>query len=828
MKLSNNALSMLLKAYRALLLRTKVNKILTGGAIAVSAMLAMNATANAATYDQTVSESITAEDSIIIGSDKNRLDIGIQNTAENPEIVIIPQDGGNVDVYAATHAIDVSNKSTTTIGSNTTSAINLNTKYEKSKTSGDARYVTGVNAKNDAELSLNAEVININVEGGKDFGARGLSIGSSLAKDPASSVTIGSGHTKELNITANGNETSMGVFSLRSHTTLKAENINITTNGFYGVLVQNNTQDEKEPTDTPPTDTATLVIDADNTVITNNYKDGKDGSGLMAFSNGYLEVKGNLEVNAFNAIDTRGHATININTDESADRVVLNGNIVFETPGASENSGEILDSNVNIHLTGSNSSWTGNVYKEYPTKEGVMSEDEKKVENLHIYLSDGAQWNAQKINYEELSKDYKHEDGAINTLNLDGGIINTAADLETIQIDNLEGTGGQINLEASLDGSKIEATTVNIGTADSKTHLDVTARGFTADDVTDVNATMQELNKKVTFTGTGESATKTNTIAEGDVVGAITQDVYADGKSSAVRVSENTKLASFKALNASAVATWRNEVAFTNQRLDFLRDHEHAYGLWAQVYGGESSFDDADLDLDTVTMQVGCDANLGNWITGVAFSYTDGDADYSNGSAEVDSYTFALYTERRFDNGFFVNGIARYGRLSTDADAGNMSASYDNNAFSIGGNVGYRFDFADFAFVEPSIGLQYAFVDGDDFTASNRVTVEQDNYSSVIGDIGARLGIKYPDNMGSVYARVYVSHDFNGDVDGKAYNDKAMADMDADIGGTWVTYGIGTQVNFTENFTVFASVDRSSGGEVDADYLLNAGVRYTF
>ena len=52
--------------------------------------------------------------------------------------------------------------------------------------------------------------------------------------------------------------------------------------------------------------------------------------------------------------------------------------------------------------------------------------------------------------------------------------------------------------------------------------------------------------------------------------------------------------------------------------------------------------------------------------------------------------------------------------------------------------------------------------------------------------------------------------------------------MDVDLGGTWVTYGIGTQLNFTDNFTVFANFDRSSGNEVDTDYMLNAGLRYTF
>ena len=374
----------------------------------------------------------------------------------------------------------------------------------------------------------------------------------------------------------------------------------------------------------------------------------------MAFSNGYLEVNGNLTVNAVNAIDTRGYATINVNKDKTG-TVVLNGNITFETPGASAQSGEVLDSNVNVYLTGAGSSWTGNVYKEYNA--AIHGNEYKtKVENLYVYLSDGAQWNATNIGTVE-SNLIIDASSFINNLEMNGGIINTASALKSIRIDNLEGTGGQFNLAAETDGESITATELNIGEAANNTRLTVTARGINADDITDPDTAMQSLNDKVIIT-TNNGATKQNVIPEGDVLGTITQDVNADGETSAVRVAENTKLASFKAVNAVAIAAWRDEVAYTQQRLDFLRDSEHPYGVWAQVYGGESTFNDAaDMDLNSTTVQVGFDASLGGWVTGVAASYMEGDADMSNGSADVDGYSFALYTERRFDNGFFVNGI---------------------------------------------------------------------------------------------------------------------------------------------------------------------------
>lgn len=785
-------------------------------------LLGLGSAASAATYDSTVSSgSITGDPNVVIGAAESPISIGIQ-PSDNGTITINTSSGGTIDVYAATYGINFSGSSgTVTVGSENTSTLTFTTTYDKDTTSPDetnANYLAGVRfAGSNNKLKLDAKKIVISANAGSsDKAARGLAIGS--GDSSVVTATIGSENTQELIITSSGSDSSIGVSSLKAHTTLTAKNIHISTNGYYGVLAQNSTQDEN-----PPDDRAKLIINGENTEIT------AGGAALMAFSNGYLEVNGNLTATAPNAIDTRGHANVVVNKKKDS-TVQLNGNIAFETPGPAENSGDVIDSTVEIYLTNANSYWKGNVYLEYPKKDDNTAADPTtSADGLNIYLANGAQWYATKVNVEASSDHEVKPESFVNNLELNGGVINTAEGLDKIRVDELQGTGGQINLAASTaDGSTITATKINIDkvTAIETPNLTVTARSISADDITDADTAMASLNNLVLVSG---SVTKTNVIQEGDVVGAISQTVDANGTTSEVKVVENTKLLSFKSLNAASVATWRNEVAYTNQRLDFLRDNAHAFGVWAQVYGGNSKFDEAELELDTVTAQVGFDANLGGWVTGAAFSYTDGDADYSNGSADVESYTVALYTERRFDNGFFVNGMARYGRLSTDAEAGNMVASYDNNAFSIGGNVGYRLSFADDrAFFEPTIGLQYAYVQGDDFTSSNNVTVEQDDYDAFIGDIGARLGLNFAEGRGNAYVRVHVSHDFGGDLDGVAYNDKARANMEADIGGTWVTYGVGTQVNCTDNFTIFANFDRSSGNEVDSDYLLNAGMRYTF
>ena len=80
-----------------------------------------------------------------------------------------------------------------------------------------------------------------------------------------------------------------------------------------------------------------------------------------------MNINGNLTVNAKNALDVRGRSTTNINTD-GKHSTVLNGDIVFETPATPQNnhsSGNIIDANVNVNLTGKGSSWAGCAYQEY-------------------------------------------------------------------------------------------------------------------------------------------------------------------------------------------------------------------------------------------------------------------------------------------------------------------------------------------------------------------------------------------------------------------------------------------------------------------------------
>ena len=418
---------------------------------------------------------------------------------------------------------------------------------------------------------------------------------------------------------------------------------------------------------------------------------------------------------------------------------------------------------------------------------------------------------------------------ANGTTTIDGNVTSegsSSIDVKNATIDLAEGNTLQAEKFNSMKGTvRLSSTAEDTIHIDELTgdELNVVASSRLGNQFASVQDAAKALGDSITIGN--EAGTSTNVILAGeesDILGS-----WQVGANDEVIARENTKLASMRGLNAVAFAAWRDEVAYTNQRMEYLRDHSHAYGAWAQVYGGESSYEDK-TDLKTTTIQVGADTAVGNWVIGAAFSYMNGDADLVRGSADTDAYTLSLYGERRFDSGLFVNGLARYGRLSTDAKSGNMDSSYDNNAFSVGGNVGFRFNFAQQAFVEPTFGLQYAYVMGDDYKASNGVKVEQDNFDAWIASLGSRVGFNFPKDAGKIFARVSVNHDFLGEIDGKASNGIAVDDMYVDLGGTWVSYGVGMQFNVTDSLSVWGNADRTTGGDVSTNYMLNAGIRYVF
>ena len=555
---------------------------------------------------------------------------------------------------------------------------------------------------------------------------------------------------------------------------------------------------------------STVNIDAANTIIDVSGKQGSRGVISWSGSRVYLN-QGNVSIKAEHAINTRGESVVQVNADGNKDHVVqLNGDVVFEYDPV--HSGTTTDADITIRLMNGQSYLKGNIYEEND-KDNLHTVEQAKLE-----LSNGAMW--------ELDKD-----SFINKLTLNNGRVNVASTDAMVDVGVLEGTGAEITLSAILNDDQTLTTgglTTDkvIGTPNLKVEVD----GLTSDDVTNAQTAIESLQGKVTANG----ATITNTIQEGDINGAITQTIDKNGTAGQVTEAANQKLDGYSSIAALSAVQWRHETDTLLKRMGELRDAEGTVGAWARIYGSEQEYGAQSVKAKNTTIQVGSDYDIGaGWKVGGAFSYTDGSSTFDRGQSDSKMYGLSLYGTYLADNGLFVDLIGKYSRLTNDFTSGTMKGDFDNNAFSIAAETGWHYAFNTLGFVEPSVGVTYGRIMGDDFVAHNGVKVEQDDYDSLIGRVGVRSGFYFPEQKGNIYARVAVLHDFMGDMEATAskYNKVTglnTSHLKEELGDTWIEYGIGANFKLAKNAYTFVDLEKTAGSDVKENWKWTIGARYAF
>ncbi len=794
----------------------------------------------------------------------DKISLGTQAKPDDRVIAIYQNDktvsltGNTINITAPALKFDgVDVKSTGIYQTGSTSSMNVG--HSTSTVAINAASVKnsyGIFTTNEASAVIDGSSIVIRAESTGNADVRGVQASE------GGKLTLGSEGTKLIDINAAGGVNSIGLTALRTDKTkpgssivITADEFRLTTNGSFGIHVQNGSQET-----TAPENTSSIIVNAGKTTITNTL-DG--GLGISAFSNGYMEINGDLTVNAGHAIDVRGNSTVLINKNKTG-IVTLNGDIVFETPNQSPDgddyqSGDKINAYVTVNLT-EGSSWTGRAYQSFPVKNEngewqehitVDLEDDRDqhygfITGFALEIADGGVWNVTG-------------DSFVNNASVNGGVINVSAEAKTVNAAALDLNGGVVNMQGSADQKLNVVTltgtggTVNVATsanedgtfttptlhvetvesaADVPTTLAMNYAGITADDLSaDAAADLEKIAAQSLSLGEGESVAQIRTVAEGNVRGAVIQNVNEAGEVTNTNVAANTKLTNFSSVNAMSLVQWRNEINHLTKRLGDIRASEGTIGAWARVYGGESQWGGSnEVEMDHTTIQVGGDYRINDhWIAGGAFSYTDSDADFSNGAADGESYSLAAYATYMADGGSFLDLIARYGYLKNDVTAGNMGLDTSSSAFSLSAEMGHTFRFVeDRAYVEPQVEFTYGFISGDDATASNGVRIDQDDFQSFVTRVGVRAGYDFPEKKGSFYGMLSYSYDWMGDADGVASQNGISANMNEDLGGGWVTYGIGAQFMMGKSAYLYGELERTSGGDIDNPYLFSAGFRMTF
>lgn len=656
----------------------------------------------------------------------------------------------------------------------------------------------------------------------------------------SATLNLGGDETKNINVSVNvsGNDPNLdigpvavGINALRTgqqsapELSVSAENLVVNVHSedgpAYGIQVQNGTKESTAKK-------ATLVINAKNTLI--NATSGREGYavGIVAMSEGQLAINGNLEVNSETVISARGDAVIRIN-ESGENKVVLNGNMDFNYDALT--SGTKVDADVLVNLTGAESQWNGNASASW--NGNITDEELTKVSGLRLVLADKAQWNPTIITRSE-EENSGLSPIALNSLTFNNGVINiTKTENQKVVIENLQGTGGVVNVAATTDGTTISSAQLKADAVEGAPHFTVNAVGLTSDEITNQKEAMESFYANALDLAEGSDATATLNVAEGAVAGALTAEVAKNG-SVVVNEAQNTVNSSLIDIAASNFLFFRSQMNDVSARLGDLRSMPKTAGAWVRYYGGKNKYSSGNMSEKYNTVQLGGDGFINdNFYLGGTFSYTHGDGDLRNGSTDDKNFNFGIYGGWLGDSGQFVDVIIKRHRVKSDFSLyntmGRNSGSFHNWGTSASVEAGWRLQCPDTGFyVEPQAELQFGRLDSVDYKTNKGVKVEQDGIDSFVGRAGVAVGYTFPENKGNAYAKASVLHDWKGDVKSTFSSNGAKRTYKDDLGGTWGEFAVGGTFNPTKNISAYGQVKTSTGSPVRNPWQVSIGVRYSF
>lgn len=303
--------------------------------------------------------------------------------------------------------------------------------------------------------------------------------------------------------------------------------------------------------------------------------------------------------------------------------------------------------------------------------------------------------------------------------------------------------------------------------------------------------------------------------------------VDEDGTVTNIETIKNPDVFGTEEVGALGLISWRNDLDDMNKRLGELRDSKGEHGVWVRMVRGENDY--KSLNSQYNTYQLGYDEKLStdpHWTLGAAFSYTDGDGGYDTGSFEMDHKTFTLYGSKLNDDGSYIDIVGKYSRLNHDLRNTWGDGEYDANGYSIGVEVGKRFQQGNGFWIEPQAQLTYGHVGSANYTAGD-IKVALDGMESLIGRAGVRFG-KDLDN-GNIYLRASYLYDFDGETGVTFTNAEGRErSFDQDLGGGWCEVGVGTNINLSDATHLYFDIEKTYGGDITTDWKWNAGIRYSF
>lgn len=431
----------------------------------------------------------------------------------------------------------------------------------------------------------------------------------------------------------------------------------------------------------------------------------------------------------------------------------------------------------------------------------------------------------------------KDTTSTINALHTGAGST-LAVEKANVTLYNFAGKGdivlnkdGKVTVNAASD--KVNATFTSLEgskfAANEKVNANVTIAGALVDEK-GMDAVIKQFNDNKNYEGKGLITFSGGMVAD-DVFG-----INDKGQFVQTGTTKNAQLVSIGESTAITMMQWRADADDMYQRMGDLRNNNGSVGVWARTFGGKAEA--GHVDNKYYGVQAGVDTQVATTgpkqFVGGAVSYTTGDATFANGTGDNYMGTFTGYSTWLFDNGSYVDVAAKVGKLNNEFDLAvegkKLAGKYSTQAVALTVESGHRFPVTNLTYVEPQVAFTASHIFGEDYGATNGVTIEQDSINSYVARVGVQAGLNCPDNMGSVFVRASYLYDFDGETSTVAHKANAMDSnrFDQDFGGGWYELGLGMNVNFTKNLYGYADFEYVTGGEIKTPYRWNAGVRYAF
>ena len=611
----------------------------------------------------------------------------------------------------------------------------------------------------------------------------------------------------------------------------------------------------------------------DDTRITvqGNAKVDAIGVGLQANKDGYIRILGGADVkthplttsDTYSALSEEGFVYVNTGMDglkPGAKDVNMYGNIGFinKNYGIDKNPHN-HGSEISLGLTTPNSKLVGGVLNEFDE-----SNNNPHHGGLRLYLQNGATWRNEWLGAE---REYPTQ-GRPDTANylytgskvehLIGGAtegsrgIIQAVDARPITINNYAGHTA-IDYEKGAPAAENGKGEIVINHADPGSS--VTLRSSVEALKEHANAEIPGLAenqfvKKIVYNGytKGERNLGVNVHLETGVISPTLNaklspdDFDAAGRAmvsnkTVLSTSESEIVSGAKSALASSVMQMRADTNDLQRRLGDVRLNSDNQGVWGKYIGGKSKITDSAYVNQNYNMaQIGYDTKRGNWIVGGAFLYGTNNSDYALGSGSGKTAGLAIYGAKQFNDGRYLDIIAKGNRLKNDFTVHNslgtsLSGDYRNTGASLSLEYGKRIKRNNGFYIDPSAELILSRLSGESFDArtntGSTVHINSDAVNSAIGRLG--IGIGKEAKNSNVFLKAALAHEFSGKM--KATYSMAgepTTNSVVNLKDTWLDLELGGSWSFRPNTYLYGTITKNFGSTVDTSYRVDAGIRHSF